>query len=79
MSGYLQLWRAKKWKQRWFVIKGNVLYTYRASEVSSTIDFLLTFLVDNVVSMTLIFNYLSSDQKTYNRHKFSKLLIYDSC
>lgn len=37
MSGYLQRSKASKknWKRLWFVIKGKVLYTYAASEVSS--------------------------------------------
>ncbi|XP_072026421.1 uncharacterized protein [Amphiura filiformis] len=32
MSGYLQVKRKKDWKRMWFVLKGKVLYTYRASE-----------------------------------------------
>ena len=33
MSGYLRMFRNKKWKRYWFVVKDNVLYTYKASEV----------------------------------------------
>lgn len=32
MSGYLHVKRKKDWKRMWFVLKGKVLYTYRASE-----------------------------------------------
>lgn len=28
MSGYLELWRDKKWKRSWYVIKDMVLYTF---------------------------------------------------
>ena len=33
MSGYLWVAKNKKWKRLWFVVKGKVLYTYKASEV----------------------------------------------
>ena len=33
MSGYLWMAKNKKWKRLWFVVKGKVLYTYKASEV----------------------------------------------
>lgn len=33
MSGYLKQWTKKRWKKMWFVLKGKVLYTYKASEV----------------------------------------------
>nr|KAG5695640.1 hypothetical protein BaRGS_029130 [Batillaria attramentaria] len=32
MSGYLWVAKNKKWKRLWFVVKGKVLYTYKASE-----------------------------------------------
>ncbi|CAG5115277.1 unnamed protein product, partial [Candidula unifasciata] len=32
MSGYLRVYRSRKWKRLWFVVKGKVLYTYKASE-----------------------------------------------
>ena len=32
MSGYLHVKRKKDWKRMWFVLKGKVLYTYKASE-----------------------------------------------
>lgn len=35
MSGYLWVAKNKKWKRLWFVVKGSVLYTYKASEVSA--------------------------------------------
>ena len=33
MSGYMKVWKVKKWKKFWFVVKDKVLYKYRASEV----------------------------------------------
>ena len=35
MSGYLKVWKANRWKKLWFVLKGKILYTYKASEVST--------------------------------------------
>ncbi|XP_059169715.1 FYVE, RhoGEF and PH domain-containing protein 6-like isoform X2 [Physella acuta] len=32
MSGYLRAYKSRKWKRLWFVVKGKVLYTYKASE-----------------------------------------------
>ncbi|BFZ08455.1 hypothetical protein BsWGS_11493 [Bradybaena similaris] len=32
MSGYLRVYRSRKWKRLWFVVKGKILYTYKASE-----------------------------------------------
>ena len=34
MSGYLKVWKSRKWKKLWFVLKGKALYTFKASEVS---------------------------------------------
>ncbi|GFN90871.1 fyve, rhogef and ph domain-containing protein 6 [Plakobranchus ocellatus] len=33
MSGYLYTFKSRKWKKMWFVLKGKVLYTYKASAV----------------------------------------------
>ena len=43
MSGYLKVWqmKAKRWKKMWFVVKENVLYKYRASEVGNLSSTLL--------------------------------------
>lgn len=38
MSGYLRLMRNKKWKRLWFVIKDQVLYTYKASEDMAAVE-----------------------------------------
>lgn len=38
MSGYLHLWKDRKWKKTWFVLKQKVLYTFKASEVSHLDD-----------------------------------------
>ncbi|XP_013395110.1 uncharacterized protein LOC106162376 [Lingula anatina] len=38
MSGYLKVWKAKKWKKLWFVIKDKVLYTYKASEDMAAVE-----------------------------------------
>lgn len=38
MSGYLHLWKDRKWKKMWFVLKQKVLYTFKASEVSHLDD-----------------------------------------
>lgn len=35
ISGYLHKWhKDKKWKKFWFLMKNNVLYTFKASEVN---------------------------------------------
>jgi len=33
ISGYLQQYKNRSWKQLWFVVKDKVLYTFRAVEV----------------------------------------------
>lgn len=38
MSGYLKMWKNKRWKKMWFVLKGKVLYTYKASEDAAADD-----------------------------------------
>ncbi|XP_070193286.1 uncharacterized protein [Littorina saxatilis] len=38
MSGYLWVAKNKKWKRLWFVVKGKVLYTYKASEDMAAIE-----------------------------------------
>ncbi|ELT96558.1 hypothetical protein CAPTEDRAFT_180983 [Capitella teleta] len=38
MSGYLKQWTKKRWKKMWFVLKGKVLYTYKASEDAAADD-----------------------------------------
>lgn len=35
MSGYLHLWKDRKWKKTWFVLKEKVLYAFKASEVNT--------------------------------------------
>lgn len=37
MSGYLRVYRSRRWKRLWFVVKGKVLYTYKASEVCNVL------------------------------------------
>ena len=34
MSGYLKVWKNKKWKKMWFVVKDKALFTFKASEAS---------------------------------------------
>lgn len=38
LSGYLRAYKSRKWKRLWFVVKGQVLYTYRASEDMAAIE-----------------------------------------
>ncbi|XP_074645967.1 uncharacterized protein LOC141902225 [Tubulanus polymorphus] len=38
MSGYLKVFKGKKWKKMWFVVKDKVLYTYKASEDMAAIE-----------------------------------------
>ncbi|XP_005095950.2 FYVE, RhoGEF and PH domain-containing protein 6 [Aplysia californica] len=38
MSGYLNIYKSRKWKKLWFVVKGKVLYTYKASEDMAAIE-----------------------------------------
>ncbi|CAG5120813.1 unnamed protein product, partial [Candidula unifasciata] len=38
MCGYLHTYRSRKWKRLWFVVKGKVLYTYKASEDMAAVE-----------------------------------------
>ncbi|XP_052249054.1 uncharacterized protein LOC127856886 isoform X3 [Dreissena polymorpha] len=39
MSGYLQKWhKKKKWKKKWFLVKHNALYTFRATQDTAATD-----------------------------------------
>ncbi|GFR90665.1 FYVE, RhoGEF and PH domain-containing protein 6 [Elysia marginata] len=38
MSGYLHTFKSRKWKKMWFVVKGNVLYTYKASADMAAVE-----------------------------------------
>ncbi|CAL1531331.1 unnamed protein product [Lymnaea stagnalis] len=38
LSGYLRAYKSRKWKRLWFVVKGQVLYTYRASEDMAAVE-----------------------------------------
>ncbi|KAK3770959.1 hypothetical protein RRG08_029050 [Elysia crispata] len=38
MSGYLYTFKSRKWKKMWFVVKGQVLYTYRASADMAAVE-----------------------------------------
>lgn len=53
MSGYLWVAKNKKWKRLWFVVKGKVLYTYKASEVK-TFYYLVHF---NILHKSVICNF----------------------
>ncbi|KAH9487650.1 FYVE, RhoGEF and PH domain-containing protein 6 [Bulinus truncatus] len=38
ISGYLRAYKSRKWKKLWFVVKGKVLYTYKASEDMAAVE-----------------------------------------
>lgn len=38
MSGYLKIYKGKRWKRLWFVLKDKVLYKYKASEDMAAIS-----------------------------------------
>ncbi|BFZ10698.1 hypothetical protein BsWGS_13737 [Bradybaena similaris] len=38
MCGYLHVYTSRKWKRLWYVVKGKVLYTYKASEDMAAVE-----------------------------------------
>ncbi|XP_029642296.1 FYVE, RhoGEF and PH domain-containing protein 6 isoform X1 [Octopus sinensis] len=75
MSGYLKLYKGKRWKQLWFVLKDKVLYKYKASEDMAAIDSrpLLGYQVNRITeeagdgSGSLSTNSNSSDPRARNQ------------
>lgn len=53
ISGYLSTRKGKKWQKRWYVVKDNVLYAYKASSVSFALIFfsLICVLIAVILSM----------------------------
>lgn len=54
MSGYLRQWKHRAWKRLWFVVKDNVLYTFKASEVRNVCSTTVTRVIC-VMKVTYIY------------------------
>nr|KAI8733020.1 FYVE; RhoGEF and PH domain-containing protein 6-like isoform X3 [Biomphalaria glabrata] len=61
ISGYLRAYKSRKWKKLWFVLKGKVLYTYKASEDMAAVES-MPLLGYEVTRLTTSFEGADADQ-----------------
>ncbi|XP_025106664.1 FYVE, RhoGEF and PH domain-containing protein 6-like isoform X3 [Pomacea canaliculata] len=77
MSGYLWVAKNKKWKRLWFVVKGSVLYTYKASEDVAAIES-MPLLGFEVTRMTTWYQGAEPDLMFELKHQNTQPLVFKS-
>lgn len=75
MSGYLWVAKNKKWKRLWFVVKGKVLYTYRASEDMAAIES-MPLLGFEITRMTTYYLGAEADLLFELKHQNTQPLVF---
>lgn len=77
MSGYLWVAKNKKWKRLWFVVKGKVLYTYKASEDMAAIES-MPLLGFEITRMTAWYQGAEPDLMFELKHQNTQPLVFKS-
>ncbi|KAK7481794.1 hypothetical protein BaRGS_00026941, partial [Batillaria attramentaria] len=75
MSGYLWVAKNKKWKRLWFVVKGKVLYTYKASEDMAAIES-MPLLGFEITRMTTWYQGAEPDLMFELKHQNTQPLVF---